>query len=153
MPEKNLILWQRISRWSLNVPWGWHSPSFHRFYFLGGRILEVSVHRITGLWRTSTLEIMTHFAPIIFRYLYLKTYSVEIAFKLNTTATVFLLWLSEGSGASAICPCFTNHHLAGIWQHVKSSQDSCFSTICWITKEITRLLGCLPDGKQVCLWV
>lgn len=66
---------------------------------------------------------------------------------------MFLLWLSEGSGASAICPCFTNHHLAGIWQHVKSSQDSCFSTICWITKEITRLLGCLPDGKQVCLWV
>lgn len=66
---------------------------------------------------------------------------------------MFLLWWLEGSGASAICPCFTNHHLAGIWQHVKSSQDSCFSTICWITKEITRLLGRLPDGKQVCLWV
>lgn len=118
-----------------------------------GRILEIPTHRIASLWRISPLKIMIHFIAIIFRLSYLKSYLVEVAFKLNTIATVFLLWLSEKSGASAICPCFTNHHLAGIWQHVKSSQDSCFSTICWITKEITRLLGCLPDGKQVCLWV
>lgn len=124
------------------------------FFFFKGRILETAKHRILCAPQKDQLS-GDHgtFYPDNFNMFTPSKQLIWSSFQIKHHCSSVSVVMVGGSGASATCPCFTNHQLAGIWQHVKSSQDSCFSTICWITTEITRLLGRLPDGKQVCLWV
>lgn len=99
-------------------------------------------------------RMLTHCVPIVLRCLFMESFEAERLahgspppqhsgyachreVEPGRLVRVLLIAIWQGCGGS-----MRNLHRALV-----------FPSLCWVTKEITRLQGLLPDGRQVCLLV